>query len=490
VKPQSRGNGFGTAARAAPGSAWPHAVGLRGAATGANLPGSMACELEPHAVERLPANDGALLLGLCLLLAACRPSQFESGDKHAPDGRHDAGDAEASLDAELDDSDAADAELADAPQPLDAGDDPSADAAPEDGGDAGDEEDACAPRLDGGRELVIAGPALELARLGHPASVSSRKLGPSAWLGAHRVWSFSETALVDGSVPAPGAPVNYPSAALDGPTRPWLRQPGDPAVDWRLAEELTSAGAPQPLLTREPEEIGLVVTSIVKTSAEGELGGLAFVRNFTSLLAATEVWVAELDDGATLAMRDATPLFVAPEPLFALGAQLSRGYVKLFACTSEVSPLGGDPVFPCVVARVPVERAGERAAYEAYAQDEHGAWAWSADLARATPVLNASDVELSVSWNEHLERFVAVHSAYFSNDVVLHTAPEVEGPWTEGVKVTLAAPPVWPALYAREHPGLQQQCGRRLIISHWAATGLGGNLPSVGDVVLGAIDLE
>jgi hypothetical protein len=429
----------------------------------------------------------ARLLGLCLTTAGCWPGQFDRLDRVAETSARDAGsDGDVAIDADLSDAEAVDAPWEPDPEEDAAADGPLDDAS----ADAGGDEDACAPALDGGRELVIAGPVLELARLGYPASVRNRKLGPSAWLGAHRVWTFSETGLADGWIAPLDAPVNYPSAALDGETQPWL--PGvDDAPDWRLADALTDAGTPQPLLTRAPQELGLAVTSIVKTSPDGSLGGLAFVRNFTRDLAATEVWVAEIDDGATLAMRGAEALFTAPEPLFALGGVRDGGYVKLFACKSQPGASADAPEFPCLVARAPVDLARDHAAYEAYGMDEHGVFHWSDNFSLATPVLYASDGELSVSWNEHLQKFVAIHSAYFSNDVVLHTAPSVEGPWTEGVKVTLAAPLAWPALYAREHPSLQQRCGRRLIISHWAATALAdGGLPNAGDVVLGAIDIE
>jgi hypothetical protein len=205
------------------------------------------------------------------------------------------------------------------------------------------------------------------------------------------------------------------------------------------------------------------------------------------------VWLAELAEGATVGTLHEKPLFDTGEPLFSLGAHRGREYVKLFACKRVPGATDNDPPsFPCLLARAPLVAPAVRAFYEVRTAGNHGEGGWSTDFSKAVPVLNAIDDDLSISWNQHLGQFLAVHSAYFSNRVLFHTAPAIEGPWVDAGEVTLPQPKVWVATNAREQPSLVQRCGKRIILTHWSATVAEpvNNLPIAGEVVMSAIDFE
>jgi hypothetical protein len=89
-----------------------------------------------------------------------------------------------------------------------------------------------------------------------------------------------------------------------------------------------------------------------------------------------------------------------------------------------------------------------------------------------------------------------VYGAIFKNEVALRSAPAPEGPWSEPVLVKQTPGRYWFNFNTREHESLAQSCGQRIFVSAWSpqdgAPLPDGSqpLPSVGDVLLSAIDLE
>jgi hypothetical protein len=65
---------------------------------------------------------------------------------------------------------------------------------------------------------------------------------------------------------------------------------------------------------------------------------------------------------------------------------------------------------------------------------------WSSSVDDAVPVFDGLDI-LSVSWNTYLQRYVAVYSALFSDDVMIRTSPNPEGPWSDGIVAFTAKQP-------------------------------------------------
>lgn len=62
----------------------------------------------------------------------------------------------------------------------------------------------------------------------------------------------------------------------------------------------------------------------------------------------------------------------------------------------------------------------------------------------AQPVLSAPVAELSVQFHRHVDRWFAVHLDERRAAIVLRTAPELTGPWTDGEVLVSGA----------QHPGL------------------------------------
>ena len=368
----------------------------------------------------------------------------------------------------------------------------SADDAP-DAGPAPDAEirfdDAgCRVAADGGRVAAPFGrasPFVELARVRDPALVS-RVLGPSAVLGGKPLFAFSFTYGPPDPAPPARTPANYPVGAFATDDRPWTRDASDSTRLWQLETQLTMSGNPLPfvsLLADQSPAIMLVPQSIVR-AREGSQQGLVFGL-IGGLGQKEAVFLADVDPDSMTATQRAEPLFRETDPLFVHGAHRGTRYTKLFACRGEA------PERSCAVARAPRDAADQRSAYEALIEGPDGALVWDKDLRRAVPVLQDVGGDLSVSWNPHLQTFLAVHSVAFGNEIVLQTAHNVEGPWTRVAAVPVPPPRVsWPAIHGREHPLLAQRCGSRIIVSYYEPNRVSPDRwPYGGEVVLGAIDL-
>ena len=168
--------------------------------------------------------------------------------------------------------------------------------------------------------------------------------------------------------------------------------------------------------------------------------------------------VAGLGFGATVATRFPGLLFVPPEPGFAVGAVVADGFAYLYAC----DPVAGQLDSVCRVARAATDQATTRAGWTAW----DGA-IWNADLTTGVPVLHGAPGDLSVSWNAHTGAYLAVHSAIFSDDVVFHTAPRPEGPWTDARPLFAGARAPGTNDYAgKEHPELATDGGRGLVVTY------------------------
>ena len=176
---------------------------------------------------------------------------------------------------------------------------------------------------------------------------------------------------------------------------------------------------------------------------------------------------ARIAPGAAVAgSRSAGDLFTRPTtdggpgtPLYGVGGTAVIDEVAyLFACES----LGG-----CTLARAPRARADQRDAYEFF--DGTG---WSDDASRAAVVLRNVGPALSLSYNPHLGRYLAVHSRLGTDDVVLRTAARPEGPWPgTGLTVPARDGEIVAAgegtnYLAQEHAALRSEDGTQIVISY------------------------
>jgi hypothetical protein len=442
---------------------------------------------------------------LAALVPGCAPSKFngltggrDSGaDEPAQDAEahEDSGDLDAEpdpgdLDADLDPPDEG-SEASDATE-ASVGEAGAEDGSSADAGDAGDAQMGCP---DGGTPRPLRATSLiEFTRLKRPASVKTRVLGPSAWLGTTRTWLYSQTTLASPEAMPPAVrPDNLPSLARDGAgTQVW--QKPNPTPEWQLQEVLEAGGKPKLLTPLNAAEqnmsVSLYPVSLIRDPLR-ERGGLVFLFKSPGFFQpSNEVWIARMDDGGYTAMRNATSLFKPGEPLFGVAAHVGAAYVKLLGCKFKAATATEPVSWPCFVARAPLDKVMERAAYEFYVVDAQGG-SWSTQLARATAVVSASDATASISWNPYLNKFLVVNGVSFDNKVVMQAASSIEGPWTERVELALPKPKFTANLEVREHPSIAQRCGQRIFVSYWSPTEVNQDgWPSAGEVMLGAIDLE
>jgi hypothetical protein len=122
----------------------------------------------------------------------------------------------------------------------------------------------------------------------------------------------------------------------------------------------------------------------------------------------------------------------------------------------------------CYLTRVEAAHIEDPTAYRYF--DGSG---WSARVEDAVPVMADMPNEMSVSWNEHLGAYLAVHSLNTTRKVVGRTAPRPWGPWSEpGVLFRADVKPQRPKRYptlvyaGKEHPELAAAGGRVLYVTY------------------------
>ncbi len=151
-----------------------------------------------------------------------------------------------------------------------------------------------------------------------------------------------------------------------------------------------------------------------------------------------------------------------PQPQFASAVLRADGWLYLYGVTGHT---GVQQAYLARVRPADIERLDR---YEYLRSPEP---AWSADIADAVPLFDGPPNELSVSWNEHLGGFLAVHSYNTDGRQVGRTAPRPWGPWSAPTTLwTVEAAPnkKYPvAAYAgKEHPSLAEDGGRVVYLTY------------------------
>jgi hypothetical protein len=124
----------------------------------------------------------------------------------------------------------------------------------------------------------------------------------------------------------------------------------------------------------------------------------------------------------------------------------------------------------CYLARVKPSCIEKKEHYEYLASAEP---IWSSSVSHAASIMQDMPNEMSVSFNRHLNCFLAVHSLDLSGKIVGRTGPNPWGPWSEpfllhNVTVERKEPlPYPPLVYAgKEHPELSERGGRTIYITY------------------------
>jgi len=156
-------------------------------------------------------------------------------------------------------------------------------------------------------------------------------------------------------------------------------------------------------------------------------------------------------------------MFDQSEPSFGSAAFINSGTLYVYGCKTPNN--SGDQ--GCRVAKVAPANAQNRNAWMFYA----GSGNWSSQLADAISVIPDANI-LSVSWNDYLQEYVAVYSPSFSQNVVMRTAPNPEGPWSSAETLFVAMQPIQGNVYdAHAHPEYDANGGQTIFVTYSRATG-------------------
>ena len=160
-------------------------------------------------------------------------------------------------------------------------------------------------------------------------------------------------------------------------------------------------------------------------------------------------------------------LWRADQPHFATAFMFDPSSGKMFL----YGTVRRDGVQRCYIARVSPDSIEDLDAYEYLASD---APKWSRAIEDAAPIFGRMPSELSVSFNEHLGCYLAVHSLDLTGQIVARTSRTAWGPWSDPVTLwDVRVPPreyavPYPTLiYAgKEHPELAADAGRRIYLTY------------------------
>lgn len=125
--------------------------------------------------------------------------------------------------------------------------------------------------------------------------------------------------------------------------------------------------------------------------------------------------------------------------------------------------------WPCILARVPFDRALERGAWRFFAAGGR----WVEDHRAAAPVMQAAP-QLSVHYNAHLGRYLAIYGEPLGNGLLLRTAPAPEGPWSGPSRFHTGITPVGEDAWnycGLGHAELAQRDGRVEYVTYYRQTG-------------------
>lgn len=157
-------------------------------------------------------------------------------------------------------------------------------------------------------------------------------------------------------------------------------------------------------------------------------------------------------------------MFNQNEPNFGTAAFISGGTLYVYGCGTPTN--GTDK--GCRLGKVDPGSVQARNAWTFYAGNGN----WSSQLGDAIPVFNGSGI-VSVSWNAFLQQYVAVYSPPFSQNVMMRTAPNPEGPWSSEGVAFVAMQPVQGNVYdAHSHSEYDANGGETIFVtySRWTGT--------------------
>ena len=150
-------------------------------------------------------------------------------------------------------------------------------------------------------------------------------------------------------------------------------------------------------------------------------------------------------------------LFTQNEPGFGSAAFISNGTLYAYGCDYNTG---------CQLGKVDPSSAQDRSAWSFYAGNGN----WSSQIGDAVSVFNDANI-LSVSWNAFLQRYLAVYSPPFSQNVVMRTSLNPEGPWSSEIVAFVAMQPTSGNVYdALAHSEYDANGGQTTYVSYSRST--------------------
>jgi hypothetical protein len=155
-------------------------------------------------------------------------------------------------------------------------------------------------------------------------------------------------------------------------------------------------------------------------------------------------------------------MFAENEPGFGSAAFISSGTLYVYGC--GVGTNGADK--GCRLGKVAPSSAQDRNAWTFFAGNGN----WSSKISEAISVFSGDDI-LSVSWNNYLQSYVAVYSQVFSQNVMIRTSPNPEGPWSgETLAFVAMAPSNGNVFDAHAHSEYDVNEGQTIFVSYSRST--------------------
>jgi len=157
-------------------------------------------------------------------------------------------------------------------------------------------------------------------------------------------------------------------------------------------------------------------------------------------------------------------MFDQNQPNFGSAAFINSGVLYIYGCgiPSNSSDKG------CRLAQVDPGSVLNNAAWTYYAGNGN----WSPQLHDAVSVIPDANI-LSVSWNDYLQQYVAIYSQLLSNNVMIRTAANPEGPWSGEKNLFTARQPTSGDVYdARAHSEYDLNAGQTVFVTYSRATGI------------------
>jgi hypothetical protein len=160
-----------------------------------------------------------------------------------------------------------------------------------------------------------------------------------------------------------------------------------------------------------------------------------------------------------------TLFFSEGEDGFGSAAMLLGKMVYVYGCELEEGGL----VKPCHLGRVPIASILDRSAWSFY----DGTGNWSPQVSQAVNIFDGNDM-MSVFHDSYIDRYVAIYSQPMDTRVMIRTAVNPEGPWSNPMELFTALAPdndvgwVYDAL---AHPEFSQDFGRIIYVTYSRQTG-------------------